>query len=280
MTGKHVSLQQVLTYQSAKQTMTQAMAAKISQISVSTANRIDNGFCDPSNRRKRRTPQSLLSLFWFQYCVPIVQKNPTLNAVQLHKLLSSQYPEQMQSMHLRSLQRRVRQLRPSHAVAPDAQDRSPASLNEESNDAEMVFRFLRLAHQGVLRICDLPERAQAHESISDILKFCRSGTLTKRNKALLALSVLCGLSLRCLAKYPVSSAASLYRWKSIFLTSGFCTLIETPLRTKLRFKDSDLAGAIFKILHEPPALHGFPRTNWHQPDLKITLARKGVYVSL
>ena len=108
MTGKHVSLQQVLTYQSAKQTMTQAMAAKISQISVSTANRIDNGFCDPSNRRKRRTPQSLLSLFWFQYCVPIVQKNPTLNAVQLHKLLSSQYPEQMQSMHLRSLQRRVR----------------------------------------------------------------------------------------------------------------------------------------------------------------------------
>jgi hypothetical protein len=212
--------------------MTQVMAAKIAQVSLSTANRIDNELCDPSKAKTRATTQTQLSFFWDQYCVPVLEKNPTLSAVQLHKLLSSQYPEQIQSKHLRSVQRRVRQSRLS-LPARDGQDRTSASLNDEQDDMTSTHRFLRFAHQGILRISDLPESAQTHESISEILKFSRSGTLTKRNRALLALAVLCGLPLGHLAKYPVSTITSFYRWKAIFLTSGFRALIETPLRTKL-----------------------------------------------
>jgi hypothetical protein len=79
--------------------------------------------------------------------------------------------------------------------------------------------------------------------------------------------------------YPISSKASLYRWKGIFLGLGFKALMRPTQRTKLRFKDNDVSAAIFKALHEPPALHGFSRTNWRQVDLKRALDAKGVRVS-
>jgi hypothetical protein len=142
-----------------------------------------------------------------------------------------------------------------------------------------TFDFLRSAHQGLSRICDLPQHGQKHEAISDILKFCRSGRPAQRNKALLALGVICGLPLSHLAEYRISSAASLYRWKRILLEFGFETLIRGTPRTKLRFKDEVISAAIFKTLHEPPTLHGFSRTNWRQVDLKHALDEKGIRVS-
>ena len=39
-------------------------------------------------------------------------------------------------------------------------------------------------------------------------------------------------------------------------------------------------SAIFKILHEPPILHGFARTNWRQIDLRSALKRNGTTVSV
>ena len=44
----------------------------------------------------------------------------------------------------------------------------------------------------------------------------------------------------------------------------------TP-RENLRFKDSNVTDIIFKILHEPPELHGFHRTNRRQIDLYAAL---------
>jgi hypothetical protein len=41
-----------------------------------------------------------------------------------------------------------------------------------------------------------------------------------------------------------------------------------------------LGSAIFKILHEPPELHDFPRTNWRQIDLKNALEGNGTTVSI
>src|SRR5262249_15415067 len=124
---------------------------------------------------------------------------------------------------------------------------------------ELSFDLARAAHQGMLRLDELPRSAQQHESIQHILKFCKSGTVVQRNKALLALGVICGVPLSHLAMYPISTRASLYRWRGIFLRHGFEVLIQATLRTKLRFKDSNVTAAIFKTLHEPPALHGFSR---------------------
>jgi hypothetical protein len=51
-------------------------------------------------------------------------------------------------------------------------------------------------------------------------------------------------------------------------------------REKLRFTDNIVTSAIFKILHEPPELHDFPRTNWRQIDLKNALEKNGTTVSI
>ena len=101
----------------------------------------------------------------------------------------------------------------------------------------------------------------------------------KRNRALLALGVVCGLPISHLAQYPISSCASLHRWRKIFLTVGFEEFVHSPSRLKLRFKDENISAAIFRTLHEPPSLHGFSRTNWRQTDLKRALDAQGVRVS-
>jgi hypothetical protein len=139
---------------------------------------------------------------------------------------------------------------------------------------------LRSAHQGILKLSDLPVQAKTNVSIINIINSCKSGSLAQRNKALLALAVVCDLPLCHLAKYPVSSTASLYRWKRILVASGFERLMQKASRQKLRFKDHDVTSSIFKILHEPPELHGFPRTNWRQIDLKNALKNNGTNVSL
>jgi hypothetical protein len=79
---------------------------------------------------------------------------------------------------------------------------------------------------------------------------------------------ICDLPLCCLAKYPISSTASLCRWQQVFVASGFRSLMQARSSANLRFKDHIVTSAIFKILHEPPELHEFPRTNWRQIDLK------------
>src|SRR5262249_18512967 len=154
------------------------------------------------------------------------------------------------------------------------------TAEQQPADIDFAFDFLRAAHQGITQIKNLPEQAQQHASIRDILKLCRSGPLGKRNRALLALSVGCGLPIGHLAQYPVSSRTSVRRWKHIFLTFGFDELVQSPSRLKLRFKDENISAAIFTTLHEPPALHGFSRTNWRQVDLKRALDAKGVRVSI
>jgi hypothetical protein len=52
------------------------------------------------------------------------------------------------------------------------------------------------------------------------------------------------------------------------------------LRKKLRFENDIVASAVFKTLHEPPELYGFPRTNWRQIDLKKALEKNGTIVSI
>jgi hypothetical protein len=102
----------------------------------------------------------------------------------------------------------------------------------------------------------------------------------ERNKSLLALAVVCGIHLGCLAEYPVASSASLYRWKKVFCELGYLGLMAATPRQKLRYKDLRVTNAIFKILHEPPVLHGFHRTTWRQVDLHAALKTTGLNISI
>ena len=219
--------------------------------------------------RARRRPDPLGTV-WTAEILPMLEATPSIRPVAIFEKIRQNHPEIPQGVR-RTLERRIRNWRGTSGPIPDLVLRQDI---RHGYTIELTFELLRSAHQGTLRLDDLPGSARQHESICQILKFCKSGTLVQRNKALLTLGVICGVPLSHLSMYPISSMASLYRWKGVFLRLGFEALIQATQRTKLRFKDSDVSAAIFE------ALHGFSRTNWRQVDLKRVLDAKGVRVSI
>jgi hypothetical protein len=218
----------------------------------------------PQSRRRCRDP---LAGIWDNEIVPMLKVAPRLCPIVVFREICNRHPEIRPGVR-RTMERRVRRWQ---------------ALNDPGKDVmfrQVVSNFLRFAHQGIPKISDLPAQAKGHESISDILDSCKSGTLAQRNKALLALAVVCGLPLGYLAEYRVASPASLYRWKKVFVALGYSGLMEATPRENLRFKASNVTDVIFKILHEPPELHGFHRTNWRQVDLYAALKNAGTRISI
>jgi hypothetical protein len=232
----------------------------------------------PTKPRGRRCVDRLAGI-WDDEVVPMLVAAPGLRPIIVFRELFHRHPE-LEPSTRRTLERRIRHWQSLNDPHADMMFRQGCSPDQRLLAPLFVSNFLRSAHQGKLQVSDLPPQAKTHESISGILEYCKSGTLVQRNKALLALAVICGLPLCQLAKYPVSSTASLYRWKKVLVASGFVTLMQPRSREQLRYKDHIVASAIFKTLHEPPELHNFPRTNWRQSDLKNALERNGITVSI
>ena len=226
----------------------------------------------------RRTPD-LFARIWENEIVPMLRATPGLRPVAVFREICNRHPGVGPSTR-RKIERRVRRWQDLNDPHPDAMPRQLPSVDQQFLTFRVVSHFLRSAHQGILQISDLPGYAQVHESIHDILGSCKSGSLAHRNKALLALAVVCGLPLGYLTKYPVASCASLYRWKTIFLKSGYCGLTKPISRERQRYKDQTISNVIFKVMHEPPELHGFHRTNWRQVDLQAALKNIGTHVSI
>lgn len=230
----------------------------------------------PQSGRRGRDP---LVGIWDNEIVPMLKAAPGLCPIVVFREICSRHPDIRPGVR-RTIERRVRHWQALNDPGQDVMFRQLPSPDQWFVMPRVVSNFLRFAHQGILQISDLPAHAKGHESISDILDSCKSGTLAQRNKALLALAVVCGLPLGYLAEYGIASPASLYRWKKVFVALGYSRLMEATPRENLRFKDSNVTDIIFKILHEPPELHGFHRTNWRQIDLYAALKNTGTLVSI
>jgi len=270
LSGQHIVDDQMRLEAESRETNSAVIAVEMDGARAATVHQIDAALRLASKNKgpgDRRRPNPLASVL-NSVILSILRNMPAEGANAVFEEIVRHHPEISPEMRI-SLLRHVRA--PSHEALPG---------QDHCLTIGFTFDFLRSAQQGLIRICDMPLHAQKHESISDILKFCRSGTPAQRNKALLALGVVFELPLSHLAKYSISSAASLHRWKARFLKFGFEKLIRAIPRTKLRFKDGKISAAVFKTLHEPPRLHGFPRTNWRQADLKRALEGKGISISV
>ena len=210
----------------------------------------------PSHCRRRK--DDLLIGIWDSEVLPMLKAVPRLRPIVVLREICDRHPEIKLGVR-RTVERRVRRWRALNDPARKFNISADRRLLTDKRLVLNTFKVLRLAHQGKLQISDLPAYARAHGSISDIVGSCKSGTLARRNKALLALAIVCGLPLRDLANYSVASSASLYRWKKRFVELGYPALMESIPRKNQRFKDQQLTNEIFKILHEPPELHGFHR---------------------
>jgi hypothetical protein len=189
----------------------------------------------PDGTRGRRLC-GLIDSIWGSEIVPILRAAPGLRPIAVVRQIYNRYPDIGQGVR-RTIERRVRRWQDENDPDPSVTLRQCPSADKRFLSRRVVSDFLRPAHQGMLEISDLPAHARVHKSIHEILTSCRSGTLTHRNKALLALAVVCGIPLGDVAKYPVASCASLYRWKGIFLKEGYRGLMKPKSRENQRFED-------------------------------------------
>ena len=159
--------------------------------------------------RARRRPDPLAGI-WDSEVVPILKAAPDIRPYVVFGEISRRHPEIGLGI-CRTLERRIRRWQELNDPGPDATFLLRPSPDQWFLTPRLVANFLKSAHQGTLKLPDLPAQTRTHPSISGIIKYCKSGTLQKRSKALLALAVICNIPLRYLASYPISSKPSLYR---------------------------------------------------------------------
>jgi hypothetical protein len=283
MPGRRITDHQVRRYMDERRKgATQLVAALRAGLSESSGKRYESDPGLPSRRASRprqRTRIDPLAHVWDSEIVPMLRAAPGLRSIVVFREICSRHPEISSNVH-RTLQRRVRRWQTLNDPPQNAMFQQLPSQNQRFLTPQFVSTFLRSAHQGILQISDLPTHAQAHAPIRKILASCKSGSLAQRDKALLALALVCGIPLRYLAKYPVASKTSLYRWKKVFSEVGYSGLVNARSRQKLRYKDVRITSEIVKVMHEPPVLHGFHRTNWRQVDLQEALKNAGLNISI
>jgi len=188
----------------------------------------------PTKSRGRRRIDPLAGV-WDDEVVPMLRVAPGLRPIVVFRKISHRHPEIGPGIR-RTLERRIRLWQGLNDPSPEVTFLRGPSPDQWFLTPRLVSDFLRSAHQGILKLSDLPVQAKTHASIFNIIKSCKSGTLAQRNKALLALAVVCHLPLCHLAKYPIASTASLYRWKTIFVTSGFDGLTQNLFMEFMRHK--------------------------------------------
>jgi len=118
MPGKRITDHQVHQYKNDRNRMTQVAAATRAGISERSARRVEQSLALPSQRQPRnwRTRADPLGEVWDAEVVPLLQRDPALNAVTLLEELQRRHPGEYDSGVLRTLQRRMRQWRALHGA--------------------------------------------------------------------------------------------------------------------------------------------------------------------
>jgi transposase InsO family protein len=117
MSGKNVNLQQVRLYMSSrKQGRTQAQASAKAGISERTGQRIDSGRISVLENKKRhwRTRKDPFAEIWDREIVPLLEKQPALDATTLFEDLQDRHPGKFGNAKKRTFQRRVKAWKALH----------------------------------------------------------------------------------------------------------------------------------------------------------------------
>jgi hypothetical protein len=96
-----------------------------------------------------------------------------------------------------------------------------------------------------------------------------------RNKAMTICAHTCGIVQADIATFLGISRTSCRKYRRIFEVGGVDALLAPEIRSSRKFDREELKKAVFRLLHEPPSMHGINRTSWIMRDLSRTLAGQG-----
>ena len=152
------------------------------------------------------------------------------------------------------------------------------SRSQESPQKARINRGIEWIH-GVLRrevsLTELREEFSGLPEFPDIIQHLYESRLTFRNRAMVVLAHLHGISDHTVASALKVNHHTVRRTREIFRNDGPAGLFAPKSRSSQKVDDSELKSAIFRILHEPPSNHGINRTSWIMADLRKVLAKIG-----
>jgi len=264
MTGKHITQDQLVVFRATRQAHTLEHAARIASISPSSAARIENGLWDRQKHAIRRDRRNEFSNVWDTGALPYLAEHPKTSAKEVYLHLRENFPWLVSPSQRRTVERKYNTWKTERAVSVE----------------EDPVVFLHSAHQGRLDLSSLCERAKNSPDLPTLLRCAKSASLSKRNRAILALAVLSGISLKHVWRYLKISASTSKRWAEKFQEGGATSLLFSDIRTPPKCASESVNAALFKVLHSPPSSYGFARTNWRAVDLKTAMKTEGVITSL
>jgi transposase len=183
----------------------------------------------------------------------VVVRLPKPRAIDFLRLLARGDPPSLMSARFRSFMR--------ESVSPSSLCRRPDRERQRREDMEWMRRVLQRDISDVALVRELDGVQQL-----DILqKHLHDGRLLNRNRAMVVLA-----SKR---KIPCTT---IHRNK--FDSGGADTLFVPQIKSNRKIDNEDLRSAVFRLLHEPPTVHGINRTSWTMPLLSKILKDSGKQV--
>jgi transposase len=118
------------------------------------------------------------------------------------------------------------------------------------------------------------------DTVRELLVHVHDQNRRTRNRAIAILAHEQGLSIRQIAAWLPVSRNTARRYIRVYRDGGIEQLLAPMKKGVLGVEREDLKEAVFRVLHEPPKVHGINRTSWKMPDLRAVLSQQGFPVCL
>ncbi len=116
--------------------------------------------------------------------------------------------------------------------------------------------------------------------LSALLRQLHNGRLSDRNRSMAALASRRKIPSQTICAFLGVGKAFVRKYRNKFDSMGATIMFAPQTKSNRKADNEDLRGAVFKLLHEPPAYHGINRTSWTMALLSKILKENGRQVGI
>ena len=194
-----------------------------------------------------------------------LQENPFLSGKQVFNEFQMLYPGKFEVKLMRTFQRRVE------------------SWRKAKNTVESTKTWMLALLQGKIELSELKKQYSHVLAEKDIvsLNYCiLFKSLKFRNRSVAILGILRGIPNCYISQFLHISTAIIKSYILKFQSGGVERLLDISRKDIKKYEDPRFKNEVFKILHEPPSLHGINRTTWKMDDIHRIMSERDLPIAL
>ena len=194
-----------------------------------------------------------------------LQENSFLSGKQVFNEFQMLYPGKFEDKLLRTFQRRVE------------------SWRKAKNTVEFTKTWMLALLQGKIELSELKKQYSHVLAEKDIvsLNYCiLFKPLKFRNRAVAILGHLRGIPNYYISQFLQISTVIIKSYIRKFQSGGLERLLDMSRKDIKKYEDPKYKNEVFKILHEPPSLHGINRTTWKMDDIHRIMSERDLPIAL